>query len=204
MGFAEVQKGEPSRRGVVEAMDCQQFLDHFSEFLDGNTESESWGEMDRHRSGCEECRRYAHTLQSGLEVLKDLPPLEVTPDFQARLARRILHLEVGPSVDRSSTGSGATLVSVLSVAALVALAAWAPSVRRPRPVLELPAVVVAEPPAPTFTRVQPRPTFPRSFSLFTRTEFRDGIWGDSHSLLREYSPILEHRRSQPLIRVGVE
>ena len=62
----------------------------------------------------------------------------------------------------------------------------------------------AEPPAAAFTPAEPTPTFPKNLSIFTETEFQDGIWGDSHKLLREYSPILDHRRSQPLIRVGIE
>jgi hypothetical protein len=92
----------------------------------------------------------------------------------------------------------------MSVAALIAVAAWAPTIGQPAPTLELPAVVVAAPPAASFTPAQASPTFPRNLSIFTTTEFQDGIWGDPHNLLREYSPILEHRRSQPLIRVGIE
>jgi hypothetical protein len=107
------------------------------------------------------------------------------------------------SSPKSALRSGARLGSVLSVAALIAAAAWAPSVRQPPAAVELPAVVVAEPPAASFTPTGTTPTFPRNMSIFTTTEFQDGIWGDSHNLLREYSPILEHRR-QPLIRVGIE
>jgi hypothetical protein len=107
-------------------------------------------------------------------------------------------------LSKASMRSGARLGSVLSVAALIAAAAWAPSARQQTPAVELPAVVVAEPPAASFTPIRPAPTFRRNLSIFTTTEFQDGIWGDSHDLLREYSPILEHRRSQPLVRVGIE
>ncbi len=183
-------------------MDCQQFLARFSDYLDGRIEEGGVLEMERHQSGCDRCRKYARTLQSGIELLRALPPLDLPADFRPRLGHRLFHFEDGSP--RSSRGSGATMVSVLSVAALIAAAAWAPTIGQPDPTLELPALVVAAPPAASFTPAQGSPTFPRNLSIFTTTEFRDGIWGDSHSLLREYSPVLEHRRSQPLIRVGIE
>jgi hypothetical protein len=120
------------------------------------------------------------------------------------LDHRIFHLEDGASIARQSLGSGATLVSVIAIAVLVSLSAWAPGVDRPTPTVLLPEVVVAAPPAPVFTPSPASPTFSRNLSLFSTTEFRDGIWGDSHDLLREYSPILDRRREQALVRVGIE
>jgi anti-sigma factor RsiW len=181
-------------------MDCQQFLARFSDYLDGRIEGEASMEIEGHRDSCEECRRYAQTLQTGLDLLRDLPSLDVPPEFYPRLN----HFISQPPAESPARGSGATLASVISVAALVATAAWAPTTGMPAPTPELPAVVVAEPPAGAFTPPEPAPTFRRNLSIFSETEFQDGIWGDSHKLLREYSPILDHRRSQPLIRVGIE
>jgi hypothetical protein len=93
---------------------------------------------------------------------------------------------------------------MLLVAVLTAAAAWVPALDRSATNVELPAVVVATPPTPSFTPVEAQPTLPRSLSFFSTTEFQDGIWGDSHDLLREYSPILERRREQAFIRAGIE
>jgi len=120
------------------------------------------------------------------------------------LDHRIFHLEDGASIARQSLGSGATMVSVFAVAFLVALAAWAPRLDTPIPAQELPALVVVDPPAAVFTPVRSAPTFSRSLSLFSTTEFQEGIWGDSHDLLREYSPILDRRREQAMARFGIE
>ena len=185
-------------------MDCQQYLSQFSEFFDGGAEAGVSEEMEAHRSACERCRRYADTLEAGGDLLRALPTLDVSPDFRPRLDHRIFHLEDGAFIARESMGTGATTVSVLGVAVLVALSAWAPAVNFVGRAVELPAVVVAEPPAASFTLTRNNPTFPRNISLFETTEFQDGIWGDSHGLLREYSPILERRRNQALIRAGVE
>jgi hypothetical protein len=186
-------------------MDCQQFLARFSEFFDGRAEAGVLEEMEAHRACCERCRRYSYILETGGNLLRGLPALDVPPDFRPRLDHRIFHLEDGASIAKQSLTSGARMVSVVAVAVFVALSAWAPTMSRSEPVaVELPAVVVADPPAPSFTPNEPKPTFPRNLSIFTTTEFQDGIWGDPHDLLREYSPILDRRRTQPLVRVGIE
>ena len=188
----------------MELMDCRQYLAHFSEFVDGRAEAEVSREMEAHRSACERCRRYSDTLEAGGVILRALPTLEIPPDFRPRLEHRIFHLEDGASIAREALSTGATTVSVLAVAVLVSFSAWAPAVTVMEMDVELPEVVVAKPPAASFTPARTDPTFPRNLSLFTTTEFQDGIWGNSHDLLREYSPILERRRNQAIIRAGIE
>jgi len=185
-------------------MDCQQYMAKLSELIDGRVEESVSRDMDVHRSACAGCRRYSDILESGRRILKSLPALEVPGDFRARLDHRILHIEDGSSLSRQGLSTGATIASVLSVAVVLAAAAWAPALAFRSPTVELPPVVVAEPSPPDFTRTPSRPTFSRNLSVFSTIEFQEGIWGDSHDLLREYSPILDRRREQSLIRVGIE
>jgi anti-sigma factor RsiW len=185
-------------------MDCPQYLAQFSDYFDGRAEVEVSEEMEAHRFACQRCRRYSEVLEAGGKLLRDLPSPEIPPDFQPRLDHRIFHVEDGASIAREAMGTGATTVSVLAVALLVALSAWAPAVTSPERTIELPPVVVAGPPPAAFISTGSHPTFPRNRSFFGNTEFQDGIWGDPHALLREYSPILERRRTQALVRVGVE
>jgi hypothetical protein len=185
-------------------MDCKRYLSQFSEFFDGGAEAGVSEEMEAHCSACERCRTYTDILKAGGNLLRALPTLDVPPDFRPRLDHRIFHLEDGASIARESMGTGATTVSVLAVAVLVALSAWAPAVNVVDRAVEFPTVVVAEPPAASFIPARTNPTFLRNGSIFVTTEFRDGIWGDSHNLLREYSPILERRRTLAANRVWVE
>lgn len=185
-------------------MDCQEYLLRFSDYLDGRTAAAELDEIESHRSSCERCCRYSETLEAGRTLLQTLPDLDVPPDFRARLNHRIFHLEDGAHIARESMGSGATMASVLTMALVLAITAWAPVFGSAAPSVELPAVVVADPPEPSFTPVPFAPTFPRDLSIFSTTEFQDGIWGDSHNLLREYSPILDRRREPPFVRVGIE
>ena len=185
-------------------MDCQQFLAEFSDFIDGRAEPEVSRKMEAHRSACDGCRQYFDAVGAGRELLRALPPLDLSSDFRSRLEHRIFHLEDGASIARQSLGSGATMVSVLAVAVLVSLSAWAPRMDHSPHTVELPVVVVGDPPADVFTPARATPTFSRNLSIFSTTEFQDGIWGDSHDLLREYSPILDRRREQAMVRFGIE
>ena len=185
-------------------MECKEFLARFSDYVDGRAEAGVARAIEAHRDTCQQCRHYSTTLEAGRELLRSLPPLDVPEDFRPRLHHRILHVEDGRSIQRQSSNSGATIASVLAVATLVATAAWAPVLGHGSPTVDLPPVVVEAPPEATFTPPRSTPTFPGNMSLFSTTEFQDGIWGDPHDLLREYSPILERRREQALIRVGIE
>lgn len=185
-------------------MECQQFLSRFSEFIDGRTGALVSRKMEAHREACEGCRRYAKTVEAGIKLLRDAPSPEFSPDFRARLDHMIFHVEDGASIARQSLGSGATLFSVLAVAVLVSISAWAPRVNQGETYLELPPILVAEPEDPHFTPRPPPPSFRRNLAIFTTAEFQDGIWGDPHEILREYSPILDGRRDSQQGRVGIE
>jgi hypothetical protein len=192
-------------RSFVRPMECMEYLARFSEFIDGRTEAPVTQEMDLHRSRCEQCMKYSRTLEAGRELLRSLPDIEVPSDFNLRLENQIQSLSAGTGTPTSngSLGSGAKGFAVLAVAGLMILAAWAPTLGPSGEGVDLPPVVVESPP-PSFTQTERNPTFPKNLSIFTETEFQDGIWGDSHDLLREYSPIMDRRRHPAAIRVGIE
>jgi anti-sigma factor RsiW len=183
-------------------MDCQEYLRQYSDYFDGLADAELSRAMEEHRSACGTCRRYAEILEAGAGALRDLPAIDLPSDFRARLDHRIFHIEDGPSIARESMGTGATTVSILALAALLAVSAWAPVVGTPRPMAELPALIVVGPAQPALTEAPASTSFHRSRSLFTTTQFREGIWGDSHELFREYSSLSERRRAEPVVQVG--
>ena len=186
-------------------MECMEYLARFSDFIDGRTEVSVTQEMELHRSTCEQCMKYSCTLEAGRELLRSLPDIEVPSDFRLRVEEQIQSLSSGTGAltPNGSLGSGARGFAVLAVAGLMILAAWAPTFAPSEEAVNLPPVVV-ESPAASFTPSEQNPTFPGNLSIFTTTEFQDGIWGDSHDLLREYSPIMDRRRDPAAIRVGIE
>jgi len=184
-------------------MDCPDYLERFSEYADGYAGEDLRREMEDHRAVCPRCREYHRALREGTELLRSLPPLDVSPDFHARLDHRIFHIEDGATIARETLGSGATVVAILAVASLLTLAAWAPFLTAP-PMVDLPAVVAVPPHAPAFTLPPPGPRFTRSLSAFSNAGFQEGIWGEAHSLLFQYSVLSERRRGFDPARSGVQ
>ena len=185
-------------------MDCSQYLTLFSDDLDGKASAEVSAEIEAHRSACPGCDRYSRTLEAGIDLLREVPLLDVPSDFRPRLDHRIFHLEDGAAIARETLGTGATTVSVLAVAVLLAFAAWTPTVRMTGSTVELPTLVVASPPSTTFTRGRRGPTFSRSLSLFPSTDFQDGFWGDAHQLLFEYSSLSARRRDPAFAGISIQ
>ena len=128
----------------------------------------------------------------------------MSSDFRPRLDHRIYHLEDGASIARENLGTGATAVSVMAVAILLAFAAWTPTIRLATPAVELPPLVVVQPSASSFTWNLRSPTFSRGLSLLPPTDFEDGFWGDPHLALFEYSSLSDRRRNQILAGISIE
>jgi len=184
-------------------MKCLEFLARSSELLDGRIQGDEREEMEGHLSGCLRCRQYRSNLERSLHLLQMLPSLEVPEDFHPRLEHRIYHVKDAASLTRESLGSGATTISVMAVAALLAFVAWTPLGVREATV-DLPAIVVSRPPTEAFTPRPRRPNFSRGPSFFTTADFQDGLWGDTHQILFEYSSLSGRRRGQALSRVGLQ
>jgi hypothetical protein len=45
--------------------------------------------MDRHRASCAACSRHDTMIRRSLILIRNLPPIDVSPDFMARLNRRL-------------------------------------------------------------------------------------------------------------------
>lgn len=181
-------------------MSCKEFLDSFSDFEDGLLAGAELEAFEGHRDACPSCRRYVEVVRQGRALLASLPPLEVGDDFSPRLEHRIHHLVDGaPLVRDRDSASGTTAVTVLAIAVLMALAAWSPSMRRPL-VVELPAIVVDQPPPrPIQLRYRMDPLRVDGADAYSRT-----LWSGANQVLFETSPLGERYRQASLSRVGLE
>ena len=125
-------------------MDCNGFLERFSEFHDG--EAADAGVFEQHVAECASCRRYADTVTRGLALLRAIPPVAVREDFHPRLQHRIYHIE--EDLARRRSGASFTRLGVAFAATiLLALAVWGPELVRETPEVALPPIVVSEPPS---------------------------------------------------------
>lgn len=75
-------------------VNCERFLDEYSSFRDGELPLWEQVAFRAHMQECPSCARYDHVLRQGTELLGELPQLEVSDDFCARLQHRIWHEEL--------------------------------------------------------------------------------------------------------------
>lgn len=124
-------------------MECNGFLERFSEFHDG--EATDAGAFERHVAECAGCRRYADAVKRSLALLRALPGVAVGEDFHPRLQHRIYHIQ--EDLARRRRGASFTRLGVAFAATiLLALAVWGPEYVRETPAVALPPIVVSEPP----------------------------------------------------------
>jgi anti-sigma factor RsiW len=64
---------------------CRNMLGDLSDFLDGEASDELCAEIERHMTGCEECRIVVDTLKKTVLLYRDLPRPEMSEDARQRL-----------------------------------------------------------------------------------------------------------------------
>lgn len=180
-------------------MDCTKFLAGHSEYLDGVLAAEEAEGFSRHMEVCSSCARYHRVLVKGRELLRTLPPVEPSFDFYPRLQHRLYHVMDEAPLEYGSRASGASTAAAVAIAVLMAVAAWSPLARREPPQVELPPIVVDEPPRHRFGY-----SFPWSFTPDLLTPLAatgsSGIWNRPNMLLYLYSPLGAQERQARSVR----
>jgi len=70
-------------------MDCRSFRNNHVAFVDDFLPGEEVVAMQRHLAECERCATHDANVRRSLLVFRNLPPVEPSPDFFARLSARI-------------------------------------------------------------------------------------------------------------------
>jgi len=133
-------------------MDCRGFRENHAAFLDGEAGDEQFVAMQRHVADCTACAAHDTAVRRALLIVRNLPPIEPSADFGARLRLRLQSVEV----DRSSTGvrvrmgtlrSSATAFAALAAGLLIAGFVGLSTVHEtgavPRPLALAPVVAMA-------------------------------------------------------------
>lgn len=165
-------------------MECNGFLERFSEFYDGDAADA--GVFEQHVTECAGCRRYADTVRRSLALLRAVPGVAVCDDFHPRLQHRIYHIR--EDLARRRRGASFTRLGVAFAATiLLALAVWRPELVRETPLVALPPIVVSGPPSA-------RPAAPSAPVRYRDIRLRDSsLDGDDlwSRALYEYSPLAQ-------------
>lgn len=193
--------GEPAPRVSVESpMTCVDFIEGFSDYVDGRGAPDFVERARSHRDACPRCRRYEEVFLRGRELLRATEVPEVPEDFGPRLQHRLYHVDDERALGRSSSSSAAAL---LSIAALLLVAAWSPSLFG-EPEVELAPIVVSRP-APRPLRIRfPMPSLlPPPSPTALDLDGRD-LWHTPSALLLEYAPVWARYRQGGLVRTGLQ
>jgi hypothetical protein len=94
-----------------------------SDFMDGMLPTLAAARLRAHVGSCAACARYDRVVRKGIDLVRDLPRLEPTTDFERRLEHRLFHIDDARTLQSTRpAGAAATLV----VAAVIAMLAWSP------------------------------------------------------------------------------
>ena len=183
-------------------MTCSEFIQRFTDFLDGGGSEEFRREAEVHLESCSECGRYRQVMQYGAELLRSMPQEQISEDFEPRLQHRLYHVDDEVALN-AHTASATTVLTVLGMSVLLTALAWSPALLPTAPVVELPPIVVSDPPL----SLRPVNALPVGAPLLRRT-FRatgSGLWDDAQGLWYEYSPLQQrYRERTPLRRAGLD
>jgi hypothetical protein len=76
-------------------MDCRTFRKHHLAYFDDTLPGEQLVAAERHRVECEACAAHDTAIRRSLLLARNLPPIDVSPDFSARLAARLEEVRAG-------------------------------------------------------------------------------------------------------------
>lgn len=120
-------------------MECDEFLQNFSDFFDAEFEEHPSEEYKEHLENCGKCGEYDRVMRRGLRLVRELDAPEPVPDLMLRLQRSfLLHRDRSAVVAEYAKAVG---VAGVAIAAVLFLAVN-PMLRLGGDELELPPVVV--------------------------------------------------------------
>lgn len=185
-------------------MTCSEFLTRFSDFYDEPAGSDIRRRAARHMESCSACRRYFEVVERGVRMLRSMPAAQISPSFGSRLEHRIHHVLDEEANRRDGIASAMPVVTLVGMAVLLTVVAWAPKLRDTTPEVELPPIVISNPPSDAMpVRVGPSRFLTGQPGSLLRVG--DGLWDDPNSLLYEYSPLSgKYRTNRVLTRTGLD
>ena len=132
-------------------MRCSEFRDLHCSFIDDTLAGVELVRMQRHIAECPPCAAHDAKVRRSLMVLRSLPPIEPSPDFGARLDRRLRECQGETPCPAVSFRTVASIGLVASAAMLMymgeSLRVATPQ-ERAQDIVFPPVVAMATPPAP--------------------------------------------------------
>ena len=128
-------------------MNCREFLTRHSEYADGVIEAAAAERMSAHAQGCGSCARYDRVVRRGAALFRELPGVQLSHDFEARLRHRLYHAR--DEMTQPRAGSMSIYVAAASLVLAICAAGLASFAVERTPVVDAQVVFADAPPAYT-------------------------------------------------------
>ena len=158
-------------------MDCDRFLDIYTDYRDGELDTETGRAAERHLSECDDCRRYDRVLSAGVDLLRSMD-VDLDRSVSVGTVHRLaLDADLADRTQLPLVFRRPLAAAGLLAAAVVATLALFQDGLPGTPELELPAVVAVEPglrplPGPGIQRVPvglPYEVVPEGYQALSRS-----------------------------------
>jgi hypothetical protein len=128
-------------------MDCRIFRKNHAAFVDDTLSAVDMVAGQCHILECEDCARYDITVRRSLLVFRNLPTIQPSAEFSARLNARLAEARSAPTMEwrQRGPGLGAFAAAVFSVIALGYVTIAGYELANPTPALSLAPVVTTLP-----------------------------------------------------------
>jgi hypothetical protein len=126
-------------------MDCRDFRDRHAPFVDLVCTADEETDMRQHIRDCAACARHDMLVRRSLMLVKSLPSIEPSPDFQARLDARLRAARFDTPRVRSLRISYVTFSALAAAVAFIAFFAFTLSQRSAPTIVRLHPVVASVP-----------------------------------------------------------
>lgn len=175
-------------------MTCSEFIEGFSDYVDGVGEPAHMEAARAHLDACASCLRYDRTYRQGIDLLRSFPDVAVHDGFVPELDKRLrrdtaLALE---GLGRRPISSWSPVTMVLGMALVLVGAAWSPALLSRTVQVDLPPIQAQTPRVralplvrmPDISFLPPRARRPGG--AFATAE----LWEEPWSLFRQYAPVM--------------
>ncbi len=105
-------------------MDCREFRNKHVAFVDDLLPAFDMDAMERHLLACSNCARQNTKIRRSLLIVRNLPPIEASPEFINRLNARLAELGPESRIDVMSSRPLNPLASFAALAAGIAAVAY--------------------------------------------------------------------------------
>lgn len=121
-------------------MDCRQFKKNHCAFTDDTLAGVELVSMQLHIAECEQCARLDWSVRRSLMVFRNLPSIQPSDDFEARLQEKIRNSVTVQAANERSFRLAGTAAAVFGAAMLGYIAAVLPNSERTHDIVMAPVV----------------------------------------------------------------